>query len=83
MIEVRRGRGDAAYLAVLLATGKYLDLTLRVSIWSSGLTLNHFLNLLCLADLLANRVFMFCSCSVTDNMPALVIASVKLLYVTP
>ena len=59
MIEVRRGIGDAAYLAVLVGTGKYLDLALRVFISASGRFLNHLLNLLCLEDLWANRVVMF------------------------
>ena len=52
--EVRIGRGEAAYLAVLVATGKYLvwtPRTLRVLTCASGLTLNHLLNLGCLADL--------------------------------
>ena len=51
MMDVRRGMGDAAYLAVLVGTGKYFDLTQRVFIWASGRSLNHLLNLLCLADL--------------------------------
>ena len=59
MTEVRRGIGDAAYLAVLVGTGKYLDLALRVFISASGRFLNHLLNFLCLADLWANRVAMF------------------------
>ena len=51
MIDVRKGMGDAAYLAVLVGTSKYFDLTQSVFIWASGRSLNHLLNLLCLADL--------------------------------